>query len=212
MLYRIVALSILLAAGACGLEEVPGGRASWDAVLWTPTPSQTEARSCTEPAGSADSIRPIVTGEYLLTLVATSGPRVGGKDTGRLILKTATPQDRSPRTGKRATDLEGEEALLYGAAMLDWGAIAAPVFDDGPPPPRSLDPVYPGVLVLYHGDDQVIFIGTLSNLRDGYGWLDGSGIQLRVTAADADRLHGSWDAWGIVTGGAGYFCADRLDL
>jgi hypothetical protein len=102
---------------------------------------------------------------------------------------------------------------LYGAAVLNWDAVAAPVIDAvdyHAPPANSLDPGYPGVLVRSSSDETMLLIGTLSNLRSGQEWLDGAGITLRVAATASNRLRGTWGARGIVRGGTGYFCADPV--
>ena len=50
-------------------------------------------------------------------------------------------------------------------------------------------------------------VGSLSNLRDDLGWLDGAGIGLWVREFTRDGFVGTWSPWGIVRGGPGYFCA-----
>jgi len=112
---------------------------------------------------------------------------------------------------------------LYGAAEgLDFQKIGAPVPDDTPV--ESRDPVFPGVLVLTHapGPDTsgangvftlnsvVLVMGTVSNERSGLEVEDGSGIGLWVRHADSTGFWGTWDNWGIVAGGSGYYCALRI--
>jgi len=53
-------------------------------------------------------------------------------------------------------------------------------------------------------------VGTLSNLRDDTGWLDGAGIVMYVRRIDEAGFRGTWQEWGIVRAGRGYFCATRV--
>lgn len=155
-------------------------------------------------------------GSYEVVFVATHGSKVGRNATGRLILRTSSPDDVSPRT--REPVAESEPHRLYGFIELDFGEIGAPIRIDDTvaPAPNSADPVYPGVLV--HEDMGelaaiVITIGTLSNLRDdlrtGVRWKDGPGIALFVHCLTPTEFYGTWGAWGIVVDGSGYFCARR---
>lgn len=171
---------------------------------------------CTPPVADASASRPLAPGDYTLTLTATEGSRAGARTSGLLRLLPTSPDDRSPRIGQRAaSDLQ--PAPLYGMAELDWDAVGAPmeaVVETGDtlhPPSTSADPVYPGVLVLMNPQktESVLVIGTLSNRRDGSGWLDGAGIGLMVRRVDARGFHGTWGHWGIVMDGSGYFCAER---
>jgi len=181
---------------------------AWDAVLWHPPETRHEGLQCPSDIGGGETLSPLTAGEYLLTLVATSGPKSGAQVTGPMILKKAGPKDRSPRTGEVASISYGEEPQFYGAAALDWSRVAAPVLEGEPPPANSLDPIYPGVLVRSDGATTLILIGTLSNFRNGEAWLDGAGIGLTVTAASSNRVRGTWDAWGLAVGGGGRFCID----
>ncbi|HJX32198.1 MAG TPA: hypothetical protein VJ624_10170, partial [Thermodesulfobacteriota bacterium] len=57
----------------------------------------------------------------------------------------------------------------------------------------------------------VVVIGSVGNRRDGGRVLDGSGIGLFVQEiTPKDGFAGDWDAWGIVAGDKGYFCAQRI--
>ena len=117
---------------------------------------------------------------------------------------------------------------LYGAAEgLDFKKVGAPVSDNGTPV-ESRDPVFPGVLVLAHAPEHapepdfsgatgvftlnhvVLVMGNVSNERTDLDVEDGSGIGLWVRHADSTGFSGTWDNWGIVVAGNGYYCAVRV--
>lgn len=158
-------------------------------------------------------------GSYEVVFVATHGSKAGHSTTGKLVLRTSTPDDVSPRTGE--TVAESMHHRLYGSIEFDFGEIGAPICigDTLVPAPNSTDPVYPGVLLhedLREKDDVVLTIGTVSNLRDDLRtksvWLDGPGIALFVHCLTPTEFSGTWGAWGIVTDGSGYFCARRKNV
>lgn len=168
-------------------------------------------------AAGAPEIRP---GEYLLTLVATSGSKSGSSSQGNLWLWPTSARDRSPSTGELVGSDDTNSHPLYGATNLNFKRIGAPMDFAGrgsEPSPTSRDPVFPGVLVLRDSRETVLTIGTLSNIRDDGIRLDGSGIGLWVTESGPNSFFGEWRGWGVVEGGAGYFCsmptnpADRAD-
>lgn len=152
-------------------------------------------------------------GKYRLTLVATSGEKKGAVANGDLILIVASRQDVSPKTGKRAYESENlADTPLYGTASVDFDSIAAPVFDLS----GTNDPIYPDVLV--HVIDfkgvkrqPVVVIGSVGNRRDGVLVIDGTGIGLFVQRISERDFAGTWDAWGLVRGGSGYFCAHAAE-
>lgn len=161
------------------------------------------------------SIAALAPGHYMLTMVATSGPKAGKETTGPLWLHPTSPSDSSPFTGHKPLDTNPREVPLFGTADLDWNAVDAPVFpsDTLAPNPTSRDPVRPGVLVLIENWEHpslrkrpLLLIGTLTNRRDDEGWQDGPGVQLVVRTQRGQGFRGTWGNWGIVRGGSGYFC------
>jgi len=158
-------------------------------------------------------------GEYELVLVATEGSHRGRRVAGPLTLRSASPSDRSPRTGEIAEDFA--DTPLFGWVDFDLLAVGAPIcFEEPHPSPDSRDPVFPGVLVQQYdfGIDlglkhpahtPILLIGTLSNIRTQNGWLDGCGIGLFVQAFTDGRFVGEWKEWGIVADGRGYFCLQQ---
>ena len=154
-------------------------------------------------------------GKYRLTLAASNGQWRGKEVSGSLELRKTTSADRSPRTGQTAHD---SLALtpLWGATDVKFDVVGAPVpaSDTLVPTPTSLDPVYPGVLVTILRSPigaipagNILLIGTLTNRRADIGWMDGPGIALAVRQVDSSGFRGTWQEWGIVMGGRGYFCA-----
>ena len=143
-------------------------------------------------------------GVYRLTLVADHGSREGGSSEGLLTLVTASATDKSPITGEIAKDAY-EPPLFYGWTELDFGRVAAPVCRE--PDPASRDPVRPGVVVpaRTHLDRQLVLIGTVWSLRDGFLSTDGCGIALQVEGSEAGCYRGSWNRWGLAANGSGTF-------
>ncbi len=153
-------------------------------------------------------------GKYQLTLVATGGyhTHAGAAASGVLTLRATSARDVSPKTGKGAA--KGERLLdrpLYGTVALDFVAVNAPVSRLS----GSADPIYPDVLVEvidFHGIERqpVVVIGSPGNRRDDVGITDGDGIGLFTRQIGENGFAGTWDSWGIVRGGHGYFCARRI--
>ena len=153
-------------------------------------------------------------GSFRLTLVATSGRKIGGIAEGVLDLRPTSSSDRSPQTGEPAKDRNIADVPLYGWVAADWRLIDAPVGDEQA---RSRDPVYPGVLAVfaswkegYTPNTPVLLISTASNRRNGEILLDGGGIGLRVRHLSEAGFAGEWSGWGIAISGGGYFCATPL--
>ena len=151
-------------------------------------------------------------GEYEVTLVSTFGKKKGATASRKLTLITATKQDISPKTGKRVYEVENlDNTPLYGSVGIEFSVVNAPVFDLS----KIVDPVYPDVLVYvidFKGVKRqpVVVIGSAGNRRDGVRTLDGSGIGLFVQEISKDGFAGYWDAWGMVAGDKGHFCARRI--
>ena len=91
--------------------------------------------------------------------------------------------------------------------------------DSPAPSPTSPDPVRPGVLV-HRAVGQpsqtpppqyMLTIGTLANLRDVEGAVDGPGIVMWVRSVTETGFRGTWEPWGAHSGGQGYFCATKVE-
>ncbi len=151
-------------------------------------------------------------GSYEVIFVANHGSKAGQNTTGKLVLRTSSPDDVSPRT--REAVAESKPHRLYGFIEFDFAEIGAPILGDTvAPAPNSTDPVYPGVLVIEDKKAVTLWVATLLNLRDdlrtGVLPTDGSGIVLYVGCLTPKEFSGTWGPAGIVTDGGGYFCARR---
>ena len=182
----------------------PGGGRAVDAPS-SSAGSQMVPHAKVRPPGPSE-IAAMRAGAYGLTLRALHGSHRGGSSGGSLTLVAASAMDKSQVTGEVAKDVD-ETPLFYGWTELDFGRVGAPVCRN--PDPASRDPVRPGVIVLArtHLDHQVVLIGTLSSLRDGFLHTDGCGIALHVEGSEADCYRRSWDRWGIAENGSGTFDA-----
>ncbi|MGE5291034.1 MAG: hypothetical protein ACM3ML_28320 [Micromonosporaceae bacterium] len=60
--------------------------------------------------------------------------------------------------------------------------------------------------------DVQLLVSTLANQRLSRQWTaqDGGGIYLHIRTFDGSRIAGSWDAYGILYDGNGYFCAEAI--
>lgn len=167
------------------------------------------------PSGSLASGPEIVPGEYALEMTATQGPERGASVHGTLRLVAVDP----------AIDYRSD-VLLTGSVEIDFDAVAAPVLAGDSTPPDSTDLRAPGVLVIPYDDVEVagpgavLVVGTSSNLYpirervEGqpeaeivHTVTDGAGIGLFVERARSGCFCGSWDRWGIVGSGSGWYCA-----
>ena len=171
---------------------------------------------------SVRGLWPLGPGEYVLQIAAREGSMAGNTAGGRLWLLATSLTDRSVRTGRIADANRSDPRYipLYGWTEVDLGRVGAPLCSDGPAPaPTSRDPVFPGVLVLTvdpawafeaNGvvrpkDGPMLVLGTLSNMRDGAGRLDGCGIGLFAQSIGRNCIRGAWAEWGIVADGRGRF-------
>jgi len=173
------------------------------------------AAQCRPPSSGAvaDTAARIAAGRYVLTLVANDGPARPARAHGPLWLHATSEADRSPRTGRGPSPVQGVQEYLYGAVSLDFRRIGAPVQSEArdtiSPAPTSTDPIRPGVLVSRSNRGTVVLISTLGNMRDARNWLDGAGIGLYVQQVSPDRFSGTWSGWGVVPSRQGFFCAAR---
>jgi len=155
-------------------------------------------------------------GSYEIVFVATDGTKAGHRTTGKLVLRTSTPDDVSPRTGEKVA--ERLHHRLYGFIEFDFEEIGAPIFLKHTivPAPNSTDPAYPGVLL--QEDLKEIFgvpiltVATISNIRTGLMGFDGPGIGLFIHCLTPTEFTGTWGKWGIRGNGSGYFCARRMNV
>lgn len=171
------------------------------------------ADSCQDASALPQSLASqlMTPGTFRLTLVATSGRKIGGIAEGVLDLRPTSSSDKSPQTGELASDRNIADVPLYGWATADWRSVDAPV---GNEQAGSRDPVFPGVLAIfaswkegYSSRTPVLLISTVSNRRNGELMTDGSGIGLWVRKLDEAGFAGEWSGWGIALSGSGYFCA-----
>ncbi len=155
------------------------------------------------PAGT--STAPMV-GEFVLTMVATEGPKAGHSVTGRLTL---VPQDSALRQVERATQ------SLRGTAAIALDSVGAVRFGDL----AATAPDAPGVAVYEQraGDGTptvVLRFGNESNAR-GPQAFDAGHTAAYVRRISRDGFAGGWSS--ALSGtfpprhAAGYFCA-RLPL
>lgn len=171
------------------------------------------------PIEPVDSTK-LLPGVYAIRFVATLGSQAGNQATGNLWLARTSRADGSPRTGEGPPPHEDLTRIpLFGSLDVDLGAVGAPVDLDDPhaPHPASSDPIRPGVLVHlidwasnYPRGTPVLTVGSLSKLRADQVWSDGPGIGLWVHQVREQGFSGIWDAWGLLAGGQGYFCAARV--
>jgi hypothetical protein len=151
-------------------------------------------------------------GEYDLVLVATAGSRIGTTAAGTLRLWRTSSTDRSLRTDARPPPGDTTLYTHYGATDVPLLRVGAPISherDALEPAPTSQDPVFPGVLLRREGTSATLLVSTVGNRREEDSWLDGTGIMLPITFADVAGFSGTWDHYGLLVDGSGYFCARR---
>jgi hypothetical protein len=215
---------------------VAAGTASVAAALvWPPRPvpavavAPATAPSC-DPVSEHDVVGPLArldSGEYALTVVASSGPSAGAWVRGRLWLRRVRALDTSSVAAERALAAGADRAPLYGAVILDFGGVGTPVLavDGRAPDPRSFDPRRPGVLVVRQADTArgdvawKVLIATTANDRrlpcqTGVPCpalpSDGPGVVLTVRKLATDAFAGGWRPAAPGGSERGYFCAGRV--
>jgi hypothetical protein len=106
------------------------------------------------------------------------------------------------------------EHPLYGLMVLDSGELDRSRIQQLR---SNIDPIYPPVLLLagpMHsigvGAAGVLLLETIGNRRDGVRSLDGTGMGMWVTQANANGFRGRFDRWGIALTDQGHFCAFRF--
>jgi hypothetical protein len=167
----------------------------------------------------------IDTGEYTFTMVAASGASSGASVRGRLWLRRTSALDTSSVPRERALAADTARIPLYGATIIDFSGVGAPVAETASSTvsdPRSFDPMRPGVLVTHRtgkaiGDGRWrLLIGTTANDRrtpcDTASDCpptpaSGSGIALTVRKIEPSGFAGGWAPVGGDGGVRGFFCA-----
>jgi len=183
-----------------------------------------------EPVSDRDRVAAgatIDTGQYTLTVSATSGPSEGASARGSLWLRSTTAAFDSAAKAGAPWPAYSPDVPLYGATDADLvGASALPAAaatGSGVPGPRSFDPRRPGVLVWRHvnaaRDDAEwrLYIATPANGSQrciAEGDCDasaraGSGVVFDIHKVTASGFAGSWQL-DAASRARGYFCAARL--
>lgn len=177
------------------MRGVPGRIALAWLVMSACASSSMEATGSCRPVPDGREFNPGATlvgaeGSYRLTLVATSGPEAGDRDSGSLEL-VATGDPVNPLIGWSTANPEALGAYELGGL-------------------RSEDPDRPGVRVLEGESGIVVRLGADAN-RAGARPFDGGYTVLRVEEVDADGFRGSWESGIDRVVASGFFCADRTE-
>jgi hypothetical protein len=165
----------------------------------------------------------IDTGQYTLTVVASTGPSEGASARGNLwLVSMAAVHDSAVAAGTSDPIRVSPDVPLYGATDVDLAGVSAPVQDGGAAPSaHSLDPSRPGVVVRYRVDstsgsaDVRLYVATTRNDRRGCDRRGacpdpepggGPGVVFDVHKLDEAGFAGAWQP--VASGAAhGYFCA-----
>jgi hypothetical protein len=178
------------------------------------------------PHGVVPAAAAVDTGEFTLTLVATSGPSAGASVTGRLwLVSTTTARDSEILSGTRAPLGDTARVPLYGASNVDFFGVSALDSHSSQIVPRSqsFNPLHPVVLVshLPAGDPAwVLLVGSSANDRVACDSANGCSAS-RPTSGPGAALevrkitpHGFAGIWHTVnqdttnqSAAKGYFCA-----
>ena len=150
-------------------------------------------------------------GEYALTLVATTGQESGQSTQGHLWLHEQSAELRQYVMLGAEPD-PSVSAPLYGAAQVDLEAVGAVLMGDL----GSLDPAQPGVLVLERRSESgglvaveiTLRLGSLSNRR-GVVTFDAGYTALQVRSVQEGQFAGEWASGDPNMRAQGYFCAVR---
>jgi len=181
-------------------------------------PESSECPAVAEPSVEAGWEPRAMAGEYRVQwIVDTSGypPRPSQRTEHlQLFLWPTSMKDSSRRAHLGPVPNDTVVHPLYGLMVPDTGE-----FDrDRIQQLRSnIDPIYPPVLLragpiqsLSVGAAGVLLLETVGNRRDGVLSLDGTGMGMWVTQANANGFRGSFDRWGVVLTDKGHFCAFRF--
>jgi hypothetical protein len=151
-----------------------------------------------------------LSGDFLLTLVATSGTQSGHAARGTTTLFD-NPDRLRPLTGIGGRPMPGVTVPFYGTADIDVTVVGALPLGTT----ISDDPLQPGVLVVQDSSDDpttarslVMRLGTDVNRRGAVPF-DGGYTVLRVRHVSPDSILGTWASGTVTEVAAGFFCAVR---
>lgn len=181
-------------------------------------PASTVCPPVTEASVEAGWEPRAMAGEYRVQwIVDTSGypPRISPHTEHlRLFLWTTSMNDSSFRIHLRPVPNDTVAHPLYGLMVVDSGEFDRKRIQQLR---SNVDPIYPPVLLLAGprrsigvGAAGVLLLETIGNRRDGVLGLDGTGMGMWVTQANADGFRGTFDRWGIALTDRGHFCASRF--
>ncbi len=150
-------------------------------------------------------------GEYAVTLVATSGDKSGDRTRGQLRLLEQTGELREFALPGVAMDTR-VSVPLYGATGLDLDVVGAVAAGDL----SSLDPERPGVMVMESRGERdgaertmiLLRFGSEANRRDVIAF-DGAYMVMGVRAMSGEGFAGEWRSGVFGREVRGYFCAVR---
>ncbi len=151
-----------------------------------------------------------LSGDFFLTLVATSGTRSGNTAHGTTTLFD-NPDPLRRLAGIGGNPVPGVTVPFYGTADIDVTEVGALPMGST----TSDDPLQPGVLVVQDSSDDlttarslILRLGTDVNRR-GATPFDGGYTVLRVRHVSPDSILGSWASGTATEVAAGFFCAVR---
>ena len=181
-------------------------------------PESSVCPTATEPSVEAGWEPRAMAGEYRVQWIVDSSvyrSRISpSTEHLRLFLWPTSMNDSSPRAHVRPVPNDTLVHPLYGVIVLDSGEFDRNRIQRLR---SNIDPIYPPVLLLagpMHsigvGAAGVLLLETVGNRRDGVLGLDGTGMGMWVTQANANGFRGSFDRWGIALTDKGHFCAFRF--
>ena len=160
---------------------------------------------------AADATMDGGSGEYAVTLVATSGDKSGERTSGqvRLLEQTGDLREFAPPGVEMDTKVS---VPLYGASGLSLELVGAVAAGDL----SSLDPERPGVMVMESrgvrdGAERAMILlrfGSEANRRDVVAF-DGAYMVMAVRSMSGGEFAGDWRSGMFGREVRGYFCAVR---
>ncbi|UCD25103.1 MAG: hypothetical protein JSW51_04035 [Gemmatimonadota bacterium] len=163
---------------------------------------------CTSMAENIDASTSAATlvGEYVLTMVATTGAQQSSSESGELALMEHSEENRYFMAPDGSTE-PGVTVPLYGTTTVVLDGVGAVKLGDL----DSNDPMKPGVAVLEHRQgssvpDIVLRLGSFANDRD-ITRFDGGFTALRVKWVRSSNFGGTWESGVTGVEASGYFCA-----
>lgn len=197
---RVCAALLPVALAAAGCSARQGGQ-------------QVSAAGCDAPTGTlaADATMDGRSGEYAVTLVATSGDKSGDRTSGQLRLLEQTDDLRE--FAPPGVEMDTKVSVpLYGATGLDLDVVGAVAAGDL----SSLDPERPGVMVMESrgvrdGAERAMILlrfGSEANRRDVVAF-DGAYMVMAVRSMSGGDFAGDWRSGMFGREARGYFCAVR---